>query len=202
MSVVGAISLLHIGKLVASNRQSLCLIRTLAPDHAIVRASLPVSGGSSVTLGLRNGMAIAARVEGVQSERIMLTFPHRLAMERLVEEQARGRSGPESVRLTVAGKVSVETDRRTMITTLRDLSLFGLQLNDPTCVLVPNTPAIVHIAGLARRQANVRWHRDGRSGLRFAYSLGYELLDGWIATQRFEQGSPRFAQKSESSKLG
>jgi hypothetical protein len=192
MSAQHAISLLHIGKLVMPNRQSLCLVRALAPRHATVRASLPVSRGANVTLGLRHGMTIAARVESAQRERIMLSFPQPLAMERLMAEQARGRCGPESVRLAAQGAASVETGGRTIIASLRDISLFGLQLDDPAGALLPDTQVTVHIAGLARRAATVRWHRDGHSGLRFAFSLGYELLDQWLAEQDSAPSSPRF----------
>jgi len=183
MSAQHAISLLHIGKLVMVHRQSLCLVRALAPDHAIVRTSLPISAGSNVTLGLRNGMAIAARVDGVQNERIVLAFSQQLTMEQLVEEQTRGRSGPESVRLAVTGKASVEIDGRTVVASLRDISLFGVQLEDTTGALMPGADVTVHIAGFSRRLATVRWRRDGNAGLRFAFSLGYELLDNWLAAQ-------------------
>lgn len=195
MSAGSAISLLHIGKLVMPHRQSLCLVRTLAPGHAIVRASLPVSPGSRVTLGLRNAIAIATQVESVQGERIMLVFRLPLAMERLVEEQARGRSGTESVRLAVAGQASIETQGRTILLPLRDLSLFGAQVSDPTGALIPDALITIYIAGLARRQASVCWHRNGRAGLRFAFSLGYELLDTWLAVQASGQYQPRFAAR-------
>lgn len=183
MSAGNAISLLHIGKLVMPHRQSLCLVRTLAPGHAIVRASLPVTPGSAVTLGLRNGMGIVARVGSAHGERIMLAFPRPIAMERLVKEQARGRAGPESVRLAVSGSASVTVDDRTMVAPLRDISLFGVRLDDPAGALTPGAQVMLHIAGLARRSATVRWQQDGQAGLRFAFSLGYELLDGWLAAQ-------------------
>lgn len=183
MSAGNAISLLHIGKLVMPHRQSLCLVRSLAPGHAIVRASLPVTPGSGVVLGLRNGMAVAARVGSADRERIMLTFPRPIAMERLVAEQARGRAGPESVRLAVSGSASVTIVDRTMVAPLRDISLFGVRLDDPDDALAPGAQVMLHIAGLARRSAIVRWQQDGQAGLRFAFSLGYELLDGWLAAQ-------------------
>lgn len=195
MSAEHAISLLHIGKLVMPNRQRLCLVRTLSPSHATVRASLPVSPGTNVRLGLRHGMTITARVESAQRERIMLTFPQPLAIERLMAEQSRGRCGPESVRLSVAGVASVETGGRTIIAPLRDISLFGVQLDDPTGTLFHDAQVTVHIAGLARRAATVRWHRDGHSGLRFAFSLGYELLDQWLAEQERAPSSRPFAAR-------
>lgn len=183
MSAQHAISLLHIGKLFMVHRQSLCLVRALAPDHAIVRTSLPISAGSNVTLGLRNGVEIDAQVESVEHERITLAFVQQFTLEQLVEEQARGRSGPESVRLAVTGSASVETDGRTVLATLRDISLFGVQLEDMAGALMPGANVTVHIAGLSRRLATVRWRQDGRAGLRFAFSLGYELLDNWLAAQ-------------------
>jgi hypothetical protein len=193
MSAQQAISLLHIGKLATPHRQSLCLVRTIGPAHAMVRASLPVLQGASVTLGLRNGMAIAAQVESSENERIMLTFSQAMTMERLITDQARGRCGPESVRLAVAGAARVETGGRDIVCHLRDLSLFGVQLSDPTNTLTPDAQVTVHIAGLARRAATVRWIRDGHAGLRFGFSLGYELLDHWLAAQGSAPSQPRFA---------
>ncbi|KFL47153.1 hypothetical protein IL54_2576 [Sphingobium sp. ba1] len=124
-------------------------------------------------------------MESVEHERITLAFVQQFTLEQLVEEQARGRSGPESVRLAVTGRASVETDGRTVLATLRDISLFGVQLEDAAGALMPGADVTVHIAGLARRMATVRWHRDGHAGLRFAFSLGYELLDNWLASQAY-----------------
>lgn len=190
MSVERAISLLHIGKLVMPNRQSLCLVRTLAMDHAIVRASLPVMPGNGVTLGLRNGLSIVASVDNVQGEQIRLNYPKPIPVDRQVEEQARGRDGPESVRVVVSGDVSVEADGRKSVALLRDISLFGMRIANPCGALRPGAQVITHIAGLTRRWATVRWQADGHAGLRFAHSIGYELLDNWLIMQGEAQPQP------------
>lgn len=180
MSVERAISLLHIGTLSTDRHQSLCLIRTLASDHAVVRASLPVMPGAGLSLGLRNGLSIAVSVEGAQDERIKLKFGQPIPMDRLERDQARGSGGAESVRVPASGEVKVEMNGTRIVAILRDISLFGVGLADMPENLPAGAEVTVHIAGLVRRTAIVRWQKNGQAGLRFAHSLGYELLDSWL----------------------
>lgn len=184
MSMERAISLLHIGKLASKDRQSLCLVRSLASDHAIVRASLPVASGDSVTLGLRNGLSIIASVATMEGERIRLNYTQPISMDLLAAEQVRARTGPESVRIAVSGEVEVEADGRRISALLLDISLFGMRITDHADALRPGVSVDVHIAGMTWRSATIRWQADGHAGLRFVHSLGYELLDNWLITQR------------------
>lgn len=196
MSVERAISLLHIGKLATGSRQSLCLVRSLACDHAVVRASLPVVSGDRVTLGLRNGLSIAASVGDIQGERIWLNYVQPVSMNRLATEQMRGCNGPESVRIAVSGEVGVEAEGKRITAPLLDISLFGMRIADRTGALRPGGQVDVHIAGLTRRSAVIRWQADGYAGLRFDHSLGYELLDNWLITHGIPSGNSGLATAS------
>lgn len=189
MSMTRAISLLHIGKLVARDRQCLCLVRTLAPDHAVVRASLPVARGDNVALGLRNGLSIATSVGDMDGERVWLNYVQPISMDSLEAEQARGRNGLESVRVAVSGEVGVDVEGRRITALLLDISLFGMRIADRTGGLRPGAQVDVHIAGLTRRAATVRWQTNGYAGLRFIHSLGYELLDNWLIPQGMPRGN-------------
>jgi hypothetical protein len=152
-----------------------------------------------VTLGLRNGLSIAASVDKVQGEQVRLRYPKPIAVDRQVAEQARGRTGPESVRVAVSGHVAVEADGRKIIALLRDISLFGIQIADASAALQPGAQVTIHIAGLTQRLATVRWQADGYAGLRFAHSIGYELLDNWLIMQggADHQSLPRFRNAAD-----
>lgn len=188
MSARNSISMLHIAKLVAADRQSLCLVRTLSPREAVIRSSLPVVPGESVTLTLRSGYDVAAVVSAVQDERIDLVFEAAIPLSTLLAEQQRGRQGLESVRLSISGPVTVDIQDSTYICALQDISLFGAKLRDDAAVLDAGMDVQIHIKGLLKRQAVICWRQGLDAGLRFRSSLGYELLDQWIR-QRYDRAS-------------
>lgn len=179
MTVRDFISLLQIGKLTTAGRQGLCLVRSMSSEQAIVRTSLSLTIGETVQLGLRNGHDLRAIVSEVDGERVVLQLAHPVSLPLLTHPHRRGLNGPESVRLATDCPVLIAMDGQTSRTRMLDISLFGMKIADDRG-LCQGREICVHVDGLARRDAQIRWCADGQAGLRLAFGLGYELLDAWL----------------------
>ncbi|WP_298397794.1 PilZ domain-containing protein [Sphingobium sp.] len=179
MTVRDFISLLQIGKLSTAGRQGLCLVRSMSSEQAIVRTSLSLRIGEDVQLGLRNGHDLHAIVTEAAGERVVLQFYHAISLSLLTHPHRRGLKGPESVRFATDCPVAMDMDGQTWTTRMLDISLFGMKIADDRG-LSPGRDLCVHVDGLARRDAQVRWSSDGQAGLQLAFGLGYELLDVWL----------------------
>ncbi|HEX7877093.1 MAG TPA: PilZ domain-containing protein [Sphingobium sp.] len=184
MTISNAIAKSHIGKLVTSDRQCLCLVHALAPTEAMVQASLPLAVGQSVTLGLRNGFTVPAIISIIQGEQVSLMFEERIAISTMLAEQRRGLDERESVRLTISAPISIVDQDQKYPCILQDISLLGIKVRDDAAILNEGKQVQVLIEGLGKRDAEVRWSNASYAGLCFQVPLGYRMLDEWTLQQK------------------
>jgi PilZ domain len=175
------ISILHVGKLVTTERECLCVVHSLSPREALVRASLPLSPGQSVLLGLRNGFTVPAIVGIIQGDQISLIFEEHVSISTILAEQRNGREEREAVRLSIARPISIVTPHGTHSCMMQDISLFGMKVLDEAGLLQEATPVQLIIEGLGKRDATVRWRQQPYAGMVFKVALGFKLLDQWAA---------------------
>lgn len=179
MEIKNAVTLLHVGKLVTADRERLCLVHSLASKEALIRTSLPMQAGQSVTLSLRNGFTAAAVVGFIQGDQVLLLFEGQISTSTMLAEQREGRDGREVVRLNIIMPVIVTTpagDHRCM---MQDISMSGVKILAEQSMLAEEMHVQIMIDGLGRRDASVRWHEEGMFGLNFHVPLGFKLLDEW-----------------------
>lgn len=174
----------HIGKLITADRQCLCLVNALAPREALIRASLPLMAGQSVTLGLRNGLAVPAVVAFTQGEQVSLLFEKLIPISTMLAEQRRGMDPEESVRLTMTAPVSITTPKGSHSCILQDISLLGMKVRNGTTALDEGMLVQVSIKDLGKRDAQIRWCNGPYIGLRFQLALGYRMLDEWTMNRK------------------
>lgn len=174
-----AITLLHVGKLVTADRQCLCLIHALSPREALIRVSLPLTIGQSVTMGLRNGMTVPGVVAIIHGGQVSLLFEEQIPISRMLAEHQRGGGSEESVRLTVTTPASIVVGEDSYRCMLQDISLLGLKIRDGGAKLSQGMQVQIEIEGLGKRDAEVRWREDPYTGLRFDVPLGFKMLDQW-----------------------
>lgn len=179
MEVNNPVTILHVGKLVTAHKECLCVVHSLSPREALVRTSLPIKAGESVTLGLRNGFSVSAVVGINMGEHVSLLFEEHIAISTILAEQRNGRSEREAVRLNIVMPVSVSAITGTHSCMMQDISLFGVRILDEAGALRENMHVQVLIEGLGKRDALVRWHQDSHAGLSFEVALGFKLLDQW-----------------------
>lgn len=177
------VTVLHVGKLVTMEREGLCVVHSLSPLEAIIRASLPLSPGQSVTLGLRNGSSVPATVGIVHGEQIALLFEEAISTSAILAEQRTDRTEREAIRLAITVPVSVLTLDGPRDCLMQDISLSGMKLLDEAHLLPEGAEAQVVIDGLGKRDVLVRWRQHPFVGVGFQVALGFKLLDQW-ATQR------------------
>ena len=183
MANKGPVSILHIGKLTTTESECLCVVHSLSPREALVKASLPFSPGQSVTLGLRNEFSVPAVVSIVQGEQISLIFEEHVSISTILAQQRNGRDERAAVRLAIQMRTSIVTPQGVVGCMMQDISLFGLKVLDEAGLLEEGEQVQVTIDGLGKRDAFVRWRQHPYAGLRFQVPLGFKLLDQW-ATQR------------------
>ena len=181
MEVNKAVTILHVGKLVTARRECLCVVHSLSPREALVRTSVPMTAGESVTLGLRNGFSVPAVVGMNIGEHVSLLFEEHIAISTIIAEQRNGRSEREAVRLNIFTPVTVATGTGMQACMMQDISLFGVKLLDESGELRENMQVQLIIEGLGKRDATVRWREDAYVGLSFEVALGFKLLDEWTA---------------------
>ena len=181
MEVNKAVTILHVGKLVTAQRECLCVVRSMSPREALVRTSVPMTAGESVTLGLRNGFSVPAVVGMNIGDHVSLLFEEHIAIATIIAEQRNGRSEREAVRLNIFTPVMVLSGVGTHACMMQDISLFGVRLLDETGELKENMQVQLTIEGLGKRDAMVRWREDAYVGLSFEVALGFKLLDEWTA---------------------
>lgn len=173
------VSILHVGKLITPHREYLCVVHSLSSREALVRTSLRLAPGESVTLGLRNGFSMAAIVGMVQGEQVALMFEGHVSTSVILAEQRNGRDEREAVRLNIVMPVSLITPYGSHGCTMQNISLFGIKLLDEASLLTEGMEVQVLVEGLGKRDATVRWCRAPYAGLNFHVALGFKVLDQW-----------------------
>lgn len=181
MEVGKPVTILHVGKLATAQRECLCVVHSLSPREALVRTSVPMIAGESVTLGLRNGLSVAAVVGMNIGDHVALLFEEHIAISTIIAEQRNGRSEREAVRLNIFTPATVATATGMHACMMQDISLFGVKLLDETGELRENMHVQLIIEGLGKRDATVRWREGAYAGLSFEVALGFKLLDQWTA---------------------
>lgn len=181
MEINNPVTILHVGKLVTADRERLCVVHSLSSRQALVRTSLPLGAGESVTLGLRNGFSVSAVVGLVMSDLVSLLFEELVSITTILAEQRDGRSERGAVRLTIAMPISITTPTGVQVSMMQDISLFGIRVLDELEQLQDNLKVQVAIDGLGKRDATVRWRQSPYAGLSFEVPLGFKLLDQWTA---------------------
>lgn len=181
MEVNKSVTILHVGKLVTAHKECLCVVHSLSPREALVRTSLPMTAGESVTLGLRNGFSVSAVVGMNMGDHVSLLFEEHIAISTIIAEQRQGRSEREAVRLNIVMPITVSAITGTHSCMMQDISLFGIKLLDEAGQLRENMKVQVIVEGLGKRDAMVRWRQDIYAGLSFEVALGFKLLDQWAA---------------------
>jgi hypothetical protein len=181
MEIKNAVTILHVGKLVTADRERLCVVHSLASKEALIRTTLPLDSGQSVTLALRNGFTIAAVVGFVQGDQVLLMFEGQMSTSAMLAEQRDGRGGREAIRLHFTMPVSVTTPDGDCSCVMQDISLSGVKVIDENASLAVGTDVQISIEGLGKRDASVCWRQDRSFGLQFHVPLGFKLLDQWTA---------------------
>ncbi|GLV25228.1 PilZ domain-containing protein [Sphingobium sp. Cam5-1] len=181
MEVNKSVTILHVGKLVTAHKECLCVVHSLSPREALVRTSLPMMAGESVTLGLRNGFSVSAVVGMNMGDHVSLLFEEHIAISTIIAEQRQGRSEREAVRLNIVMPITVCAVTGTHSCMMQDISLFGIKVLDEAGQLRENMKVQVFVEGLGKRDAMVRWCQDTYAGLSFEVALGFKLLDQWAA---------------------
>jgi hypothetical protein len=170
---------LHIAKLVTAQTERLCVVHSLSSREAVVRASLALESGQSVTLGLRNGFTVPAIVGFVRDHQISLLFEEHVSMSTILAEQRNGRDERDVVRLNVNLPVSVTTRTGQHSCTMHDISQSGIKILLYGDGLEQGADVQVEIDGIGKRDAVVRWRRHPYTGLSFHIPLGFSMLDQW-----------------------
>lgn len=173
------VAILHVGKLVTARSECLCVVHSLSPREAMVRTSLPLEIGQSVTLGLRNGFAVSAIVGVIMGEHISLLFEEHVSITTILAEQRDARSEREAVRLTMIMPISITTQNGVHMCMMQDISLSGVKVSDELNQLTEGTQVQILIDGLGKRDAVVRWYQHPYAGISFEVPLGFKLLDEW-----------------------
>ena len=189
LEINNPVTILHVGKLVTADRERLCVVHSLSSRQALVRTSLPLGIGESVTLGLRNGFSVPAVVGVIMGDHVSLLFEDLVSMTTILAEQRDGRTERGAVRLAISMPVSIIAPTGVQVGMMQDISLFGVRVLDELGKLQEDQKVQVAIDGLGKRDATVRWRQSPYAGLSFEVALGFKLLDQWTAQIAADDGS-------------
>jgi hypothetical protein len=171
---------LQVAKLATRRGEELCILRDISPGGAKVMVYHPLTPGEPVVLALKTAHEIAGRVAWCSDDIVGITFDRRIAVLELLAHRALNRFGQRirPPRLTVDLAAVLEVDDGCTDVRIRDVSQAGMRITANRLVKDDQHCAL-DIPAMGKRQAIVRWCRNGEAGIALKQPLTYSEFAAW-----------------------
>jgi hypothetical protein len=177
-----AVAVLRVARLITDEGDQLCVVRNVSPTGVMVDTALPPMPGDAVWLEFSTTVKARGIVRWVVDYRFGVEFDTATDILKALDQPAgrlrRQRSRPP--RFVRGGKVQIGGTARPAEGTILNISLNGVRAGVGQSDLAPGMRVTLDIAGLARREGQVRWIRSGIVGIWFSRPLHFSDLALWL----------------------
>ena len=176
------LTLFRVGSIMIEGRRELCLIKNVSSGGMLIRAYSAMAAGTAVSIELKQGEIIAAKVSWVNSDNVGITFDEPVDVVALLATSMDG-PRPRMPRVEVRCIASVRQDGRVFGMRARDVSQGGIKVESDR-VLELAADVVVTLPGLPPIPGVVRWKEAGAYGITFNRLLALSDLVAWLHGQR------------------
>jgi len=171
---------LQVAKLAARQGEELCILRDISSGGAKAIVYRPLTPGEPVVLTLKTAHEIAGRVAWCSDDIVGITFDRRVAVLELLAHRALNRFGRRirPPRLAVDLPAVLEIDDGRTDVRIRDVSQAGMRLATNRLVR-DGQHCVIDMPAMGKRQAIVRWYRNGDAGIALKQALNYPEFAAW-----------------------
>jgi hypothetical protein len=172
--------MLQVAKFATAEGEELCLIRNISSGGVQIETYRPVRQDEHITIALRAGYVLHGRVAWVADLKAGVQFDTPIEVQEVLAGKIGGTDSlrVRSPRLAADFWVTMENDGQVHHVHVCDVSQGGIKV-DSDEKFRSGTRTWIHISQFGRREAVVRWCRDGQVGLAFLTPISYADFAGW-----------------------
>lgn len=174
-------TVLQAGKIVAGERQELCLIRNISARGMMAEVFSDFAADERIGIEFKAGTETRGTVRWVENGRIGIEFERPIDVHHVLAPHGASLT-PRSPRLRVDGRAGIEIDDETCSVTVVDISQGGMKVHHDGH-LEQGAEVLVSVEGLPLRKAIVRWAEAGSAGLSFTRVMPLDRISYWAARQ-------------------
>ena len=177
-------SVCRIAKIVRVDDSGLWMVRNISDGGMMLTTSVAVAEGEEITVILAEQLALDAHVVWVRDGKCGVEFHEPIdgetTLRQLAEDKAARRYRP--LRIALNAMAQAKFNHRLQTIQLVDLSQYGAGIAHNGSVTTGMRLDLLLASGI-RREAIVRWSRDGRAGLWLTQPLERTMLESVLALQ-------------------
>ena len=176
------LTLFRVGTIVIGDRRELCLIKNVSAGGMLIRAYSSLDVGATVSIEMKQGESIAARISWVRAECAGVEFDTPVDVVDLLANSLSGPK-PRMPRIEVCCIASVRQDGDVYGMRARDVSQGGIKVDSDRDLKI-GAEVVVSLPGLPPAHGVVRWKEEGSYGITFNRLLALSDLVAWLQDQR------------------
>lgn len=173
---------LRVGKLIAGDREELCLIRNISAGGLMAHVYRQHQTGEHVAVELKTDHQLSGIIVWARDSNIGIQAHEAIDVQEVLANVTREGLKPRLPRLNVEAPVRLKIDGEIFNGTLVDISQGGLKIVIDH-VLRAGAEAIITVEGLNQARGVIRWCHDGHSGIAFNCALNFSQLTSWLAAR-------------------
>ena len=168
----------------SSSIETFCLIRNISSGGLMCEVPVELAPESRISIEMRSGQSIGARVVWCRDKRIGVEFEHKVDVPALLASLREESGGwkPRMPRLVTHCPATLEIDDETGQVLLTDLSQGGARIDGIRATA--GEPVTLTVEGLEPRRGVVRWANNGQAGIGFLRAIPFDMLARWTIDYR------------------
>ncbi|HET7709052.1 MAG TPA: PilZ domain-containing protein [Sphingomicrobium sp.] len=176
------LTLFRVGTIIVEDRRELCLIKNVSAGGMLIRAYSSLKPGMFVSIEMKQGETIPAKVSWTRDECAGLEFEAPVDVVDLLASSMTGPK-PRMPRIEICCGISVRQDGSIFRMRARDVSQGGMKVESDGKLKL-GADVVVSVAGLPPMPGIVRWREDESYGIAFNRLLALSDLVAWLQGQR------------------
>lgn len=175
-------TLFRVGTIIIGDRRELCLIKNVSAGGMLIRAYSQLETGTAVSIEMKQGESIPARVSWTRDECAGIEFDTPVDVVDLLTNSMSG-PRPRMPRIEVCCIASVRRDGQVYGMRARDVSQGGVKVESDRDLPL-GAEVVVTLPGLPPIPGVVRWRESGSYGISFNRLVALSDLVAWLQSQR------------------
>lgn len=175
-------TLFRVGTIIIGDRRELCLIKNVSAGGMLIRAYSQLETGTAVSIEMKQGESIPARVSWTRDECAGIEFDTPVDVVDLLTNSMSG-PRPRMPRIEVCCIASVRRDGQVYGMRARDVSQGGVKVESDRDLPL-GAEVVVTLPGLPPMPGVVRWRETGSYGISFNRLVALSDLVAWLQSQR------------------
>lgn len=172
---------LPIARIEHAGGAELCRIRNISAGGLMAEAVTTPSAGAAVTIEIDSGCRLPGTVAWIREDNVGIRFDSRVDLRALFSgERPRIGYRPRPPRLDMKCRATVRLGGVYHHVDVEDVSAGGIKLR-LSLAKAAGRKAVVAIEGMTPVRGQVRWSKDGMTGIAFDRMIPFEELVRWMA---------------------